>query len=696
MPDKVQSGLVDFEKIGGLFEQQNQPTNSSKKENIRGNNSNVINVLDNKRSQKISIAMRKLPKAETIKSAITNMDNRALPKDSINILLQLLPTEEELELIRDAKHNAPADAVLADAEQFLDTLATITDLNAWLKLWDFKLDFEALIETVADPLTDLRDAINELQESILFKQILVILLEIGSYLNEKEVQAIELSFLSRCSEVKDTVKRQTLLYHIVSIIIEKHENQKFKDSDLYSDFPAVSRAARIDFQDMNHNLSNLEKKCKASWEHIREISKTVSSNVKARQNLTDFVYSAAKETVILKVTKNKIMDSYKNLMKFSLLARDVTLLDQPNTFFRIIGDFALDYKTTRQKYIDQKANLERQRERARTRGQMVEKQKIRANSVAQAKFKKQRSDDRARQIKNDQLSRDMEEAIGGSMLNLSQLGRRESKAKKTSGMSSIMSGLKTMSGNLMSGLTSGRSKTLPGRSHSIAVPNDDRFNLNMELNSSAGSHPSATELNSSREVPILESDRAVSNPKLDGRNRSSRQRPSNRRIDNSIPEGISLDDDSISAILTSSIPPTSANKPLSRTRPNRRSYMAEEEALSMCHNQTLPSYDQDPLSSIITSTHHVVGGDNFSQNSRSRLMSSNSNASQSKTAVFQKSFNKNPNMPQNSSQSRAPANGHYSRELNDLNSELPEGLPPMETPTVIHQNSRTRRRRRPQ
>lgn len=53
----------------------------------------------------------------------------------------MLPTEEECSKIQEAQAANP-DLPLGSAEQFLLTLASISELPARLKLWAFKLDFD--------------------------------------------------------------------------------------------------------------------------------------------------------------------------------------------------------------------------------------------------------------------------------------------------------------------------------------------------------------------------------------------------------------------------------------------------------------------------------------------------------------------------------------------------------------------------
>ena len=56
-------------------------------------------------------------------------------------LLTMLPSEEERSKIQEAQAANP-DLPLGSAEQFLLTLASISELDARLKLWAFKLDYE--------------------------------------------------------------------------------------------------------------------------------------------------------------------------------------------------------------------------------------------------------------------------------------------------------------------------------------------------------------------------------------------------------------------------------------------------------------------------------------------------------------------------------------------------------------------------
>ena len=129
-----------------------------------GDKRNEIVVLDQKRSNAINIALRTLPSTRAIKSAIIKMNSDALQKENIELILKLVPTQEEISLINDAQQQRP-EVPLASAEQFLITLHSIAELQARLKIWSFKMDFSEKEREIANQLSDLREALQQIRDS---------------------------------------------------------------------------------------------------------------------------------------------------------------------------------------------------------------------------------------------------------------------------------------------------------------------------------------------------------------------------------------------------------------------------------------------------------------------------------------------------------------------------------------------------
>lgn len=104
----------------------------------------------------------------------------------------MLPTEEEKNRIMEAQM-ANNEVPLGTAEQFLLTLGSVVELEARLKLWLFKLDFDNNELEIAEPLMDLKNGMKNLKENTTFRHILEILLAVGNFLNGAEVKRITFS-----------------------------------------------------------------------------------------------------------------------------------------------------------------------------------------------------------------------------------------------------------------------------------------------------------------------------------------------------------------------------------------------------------------------------------------------------------------------------------------------------------------------
>ncbi|XP_049884707.1 uncharacterized protein LOC126379823 isoform X2 [Pectinophora gossypiella] len=322
-------------------------------------------ILDAKRSNAINIAMKKLPTPQTIKAAIMKMDATVVGREGIEKLLTMLPTEEEKVKIQEAQYANP-DLPLGSAEQFLLTLASINELSSRLKLWVFKLDFDNLEKEIAEPLMDLKQGIELLKMNKTFKVILSTLRSVGSFLNGSQVKGFRLEYLSKVMEVKDTVHKHPLLYHICEMIIEK-----FPDStDFFSEVGPVIRASKVDFDILSTNLRKLETECKASWDHMKRVAKHDSSQI-IKTKINEFLTDAAERIILLSVIQKRVMSRYsKFLLYLGVPLGDLTKT-KPSEFLKVIAEFALEYRTTRERVLQQLEKRANHRERNKTRGKMI-------------------------------------------------------------------------------------------------------------------------------------------------------------------------------------------------------------------------------------------------------------------------------------------------------------------------------------
>ncbi|KFO27397.1 FH1/FH2 domain-containing protein 3 [Fukomys damarensis] len=335
---KLEPIKVDTSRLEHLFESKSKELSVTKKTAADGKRQEII-VLDSKRSNAINIGLTVLPPPRTIKIAILNFDEYALNKEGIEKILTMIPTEEEKQKIQEAQLANP-EVPLGSAEQFLLTLSSISELSARLHLWAFKMDYDTTEKEVAEPLLDLKEGIDQLENNKTLGFILSTLLAIGNFLNGTNAKAFELSYLEKVPEVKDTVHKQSLLHHVCTMVVENFPDS----SDLYSEIGAITRT---DLGPGGWEPSYLPQELQAGSHQVHHV-KVLLASMAADPQLR--------------------FHSFLLFMGHPPYAiREVNI----NKFCRIISEFALEYRTTRERVLQQKQKRANHRERNKTRGKMI-------------------------------------------------------------------------------------------------------------------------------------------------------------------------------------------------------------------------------------------------------------------------------------------------------------------------------------
>ncbi|KRZ21369.1 FH1/FH2 domain-containing protein 3 [Trichinella pseudospiralis] len=358
---KVKPVAIDTEKLGNLFVTKTKELAPKKKDDKKLE----IRVLDTKRSNAINIGLTKLPPPRAIKTAVLKFDSSIMNKECIEkVLSTMMPTAEEQEAIAGAQAANP-DLPLGSAEQFLLMLSEIPQLHARLRLWLFMLDYANVEREVAEPLMDLKLAMEELDKSRTFKQVMATLLAVGNFLNGAEVRGFQIDYLAKVPEVKDTVHKHSLVYHLASIVLES-----FADStDLYSEMGAVARSAKVDFDEVKANLEKLEKDCKSSWDYLRVVAKHESHSLK--EKISGFLTDCAQRILTLKIIHKRVINRFRKFLLYMGMPQPAIKDTKINTICKTISEFALEYRTCREKILQQKKRLQDKRERNKTRGKLI-------------------------------------------------------------------------------------------------------------------------------------------------------------------------------------------------------------------------------------------------------------------------------------------------------------------------------------
>ncbi|KAL7072201.1 hypothetical protein ACQ4LE_008503 [Meloidogyne hapla] len=359
-----QPAQIDTTKLARLFEQK--PKEVVVKKTGTESKPQMLQVLSVKRSQAINIGLTKLPPVNVIPTAIRKFDATVLNKEGIEkILSTMMPSLEEVERIRDAQAEQP-DTPLGPAEQFMLSLSEIDCLLERLRLWLFMLDYQNVEQEVADALMEWNNAMKQVEESKTFRAAMGMLLAIGNALNGTDIKAFQLDYLSRASEVKDPVHKYPLTHHLAEYMIDHYA----EGSDMYSELGSVSRSSRLDFDAFFDNLKKMEQDCKNCFDYVAKISQK-DNNSSMKKKVNDFLTEVAERIHRLKHVQRTTAHRWNAFLLYFGYSPSEVKDQKPVNVFKMVIEFALEYRTARDKILQTRKRLAEKRERNKTRGMMI-------------------------------------------------------------------------------------------------------------------------------------------------------------------------------------------------------------------------------------------------------------------------------------------------------------------------------------
>jgi len=369
--DEMSPVSVDHKVLEYLFESRGREAIAKENSKIQVAPMKEIVVLDNKRSNFINIGMTKFPPPRIIKNSVMKMDSSIINKEGIEKLLTMLPSEEEVSKIEEAQELNP-ELPLGTAEQFLITLSSISGLEARLRLWAFKMDFEVLEKEICEPLADLKQGLESLNKNSTFKTILNVTLSIGNFLNGSSSKGFQIDYLAKVPEVKDTVHKHSLLYHLTFWVLESLPTA----SDLYSEIGAITRASRTDFEEVSTTLSRMQEECKNSWDYLRIIAKYDTEPGEAescmKNKTSEFLTDAAERIIIMEKVYKRIMKRFHNFLQWLGIPKHLTSDYKVHQVCKIISEFSLEFRTTRERVQQTIAKKKEAKERNKSRAKLHE------------------------------------------------------------------------------------------------------------------------------------------------------------------------------------------------------------------------------------------------------------------------------------------------------------------------------------
>merc|ERR1712106_148023 len=140
--------------------------------------------------------------------------------------------------------------------------------------------------------------------------------------------------------------------------------------DLYSEIGAITRASKVDFEELCSNISTLQKDCKSSWDHLKAIAKH-DGPTQMKLKMSEFLADCAERIIMMGIIYRRVMTRVHRFLMWlgtpSHAAKDANV----QTVCSTVSEFSLEYRTCRERVLQQLQKKAAHRERNKTRGKMI-------------------------------------------------------------------------------------------------------------------------------------------------------------------------------------------------------------------------------------------------------------------------------------------------------------------------------------
>ncbi|XP_071813478.1 formin-like protein 2 isoform X3 [Apostichopus japonicus] len=228
--------FTDFEETFRLKDYKSSNKMQEKFQRLREKHSKRISLVATDRARNLIITLRKIPlTVKGLMEHINHCDRRDMPEESAELLLNFLPTKQELKLLAE---NADQYKTLGEAEQYMFQLARLDRYEAKLRLMAFMGIYDELIASLRPEIMYLTISSKSVCSNSKLKKIFELILAFGNYMNSSRrgsAYGFRLDSLERLTFVKSTNRDLTFVHYLVATVARCYPECKDWYSDLKID-----------------------------------------------------------------------------------------------------------------------------------------------------------------------------------------------------------------------------------------------------------------------------------------------------------------------------------------------------------------------------------------------------------------------------------------------------------------------------
>lgn len=261
-----ETSLDNLDEFTELFSRQVViPKQKSRDTKDRPIKIETLKVLDSKRSQTVGIFARSLHIGfEEIEHAIYHCDTSVVSLETLQHILSIKATPDELAQIKEASGEVPLDA----PEKFLLEISKISCFSERISCIVLQAEFDEAVSTVSRKLETIIRLCTFMMENENLKIIFSIILTLGNYMNggnrtRGQADGFGLEILGKLKDVKSKDSKITLLHFIVKTFIQQARKNGTLITELVLPIPDptdIDKSINVDFEDCKQQVNSLQTK----------------------------------------------------------------------------------------------------------------------------------------------------------------------------------------------------------------------------------------------------------------------------------------------------------------------------------------------------------------------------------------------------------------------------------------------------
>ena len=242
-------------------------------------------VLSGKRAQNFGIVLNRLKMSpEALRDALLSMDGEALNADALQILLTIIPQEDEIKKVSEAREKG---IPLGIPELFVESVSKVSNISTRVRTWLFVLEFDSMVSTLEEHISAIQKAATILQQSEDLKRLLVTILHMGNYLNKGTQSGNAIGFtienLMKLRDTKSADNKSHLLRFLVETVMRSESATDAKQFLLQPELRSASDAAcLVSVSQIARLLADIES-------GLQQVSEFVDANKKSTDSYVTFV-----------------------------------------------------------------------------------------------------------------------------------------------------------------------------------------------------------------------------------------------------------------------------------------------------------------------------------------------------------------------------------------------------------------------